>query len=221
MLIWRGEDIEIAFNARYISDVIKNVDEECCTLCMNTNVSPCVISPGGRQLSLSGAAGSCVQLTGSIKYIHHMVFVPEAMRPPGIFALSGDEAILRIATGHDAYNNPRNPLTSPGSAIQFFHQDRRGGWLNGRVLARAIGSTEAFDTQKQIFENAPMSRYTTLRLGGPGDVLVQIASVEQLSSAYAAARMPVREVRVLGNGSNLLIRDGGVRGFGSPAGRAL
>ncbi|MEG1889774.1 MAG: DNA polymerase III subunit beta [Clostridia bacterium] len=40
-----GEPIEIAFNARYISDVIKNVDEECCTLCMNTNVSPCVISP--------------------------------------------------------------------------------------------------------------------------------------------------------------------------------
>ena len=40
-----GNDIEIAFNARYISDVIKNVDEECCTLCMNTNVSPCIISP--------------------------------------------------------------------------------------------------------------------------------------------------------------------------------
>ena len=40
-----GEDIEIAFNARYISDVIKNVDEDCCTLCMNTNVSPCVIAP--------------------------------------------------------------------------------------------------------------------------------------------------------------------------------
>lgn len=40
-----GEDIEIAFNARYISDVIKNVDEDCCTLCMNTNVSPCVICP--------------------------------------------------------------------------------------------------------------------------------------------------------------------------------
>lgn len=40
-----GEDIEIAFNARYISDVVKNVDEESCTLCMNTNVSPCVISP--------------------------------------------------------------------------------------------------------------------------------------------------------------------------------
>ena len=67
--------------------------------------------------------------------------------------------------------------------------------------------------KKQIFENAPMSRYTTLRLGGPADVLVQIASVEQLSSAYAAARDAGTEVRVLGNGSNLLIRDGGVRGL--------
>ncbi len=40
-----GEEIEIAFNARYISDVIKNVDDECCMLSMNTNVSPCVIGP--------------------------------------------------------------------------------------------------------------------------------------------------------------------------------
>ena len=44
-------------------------------------------------------------------------------------------------------------------------------------------------------------------------LLVQIASVEQLSSAYAAARDAGAEVRVLGNGSNLLIRDGGVRGL--------
>ena len=40
-----GEEIEIAFNARYISDVVKNIDDECCMLSMNTNVSPCVISP--------------------------------------------------------------------------------------------------------------------------------------------------------------------------------
>ena len=67
--------------------------------------------------------------------------------------------------------------------------------------------------KKQIFENAPMSRYTTLKLGGPADVLVQIASVEQLSCAYAAAREAGVEVSVLGNGSNLLVRDGGVRGL--------
>ncbi len=44
-IILEGDDIEIAFNARYISDVIKNLDDENCALCMNTNVSPCVISP--------------------------------------------------------------------------------------------------------------------------------------------------------------------------------
>ena len=40
-----GEEIDIAFNARYISDVVKNIDDECCMLSMNTNVSPCVVSP--------------------------------------------------------------------------------------------------------------------------------------------------------------------------------
>lgn len=67
--------------------------------------------------------------------------------------------------------------------------------------------------KKQIVENAPMSRYTTLRLGGPADVLVQIATAEQLSAAYLAAREAGVEVSVLGNGSNLLVRDGGVRGL--------
>lgn len=40
-----GEPVEIAFNARYINDVVKNIDDECCMLSMNTNVSPCVIGP--------------------------------------------------------------------------------------------------------------------------------------------------------------------------------
>ena len=43
--IGANEEIEIAFNARYISDVVKNIDDECCMLSMNTNVSPCVVSP--------------------------------------------------------------------------------------------------------------------------------------------------------------------------------
>ena len=60
--------------------------------------------------------------------------------------------------------------------------------------------------KKQIVENAPMSRYTTLKLGGPADVLAQIANVEQLSAAYAAAREAGVAVCVLDNGSNLLVR---------------
>ena len=40
-----GDPIEIAFNAKYITDVIRNVTDN--ELCMkfNTNVSPCVFTP--------------------------------------------------------------------------------------------------------------------------------------------------------------------------------
>ncbi len=40
-----GEPVDIAFNARYITDVIRNVSDE--NLCMkfNSSVSPCVVVP--------------------------------------------------------------------------------------------------------------------------------------------------------------------------------
>lgn len=40
-----GDELEIAFNARYISDIIKNIDEDELYMKFNSNVSPCVISP--------------------------------------------------------------------------------------------------------------------------------------------------------------------------------
>lgn len=67
--------------------------------------------------------------------------------------------------------------------------------------------------KKQIVEYAPMSRYTTLRLGGPAEVLCEITGVEELRAALAAAAALQVPVTLLGNGSNLLVRDGGVRGL--------
>lgn len=40
-----GKDLEIAFNAKYMADVLKSVEDESVYLCFNTNVSPCVIRP--------------------------------------------------------------------------------------------------------------------------------------------------------------------------------
>ena len=40
-----GKDIDIAFNARYISDVIRNTGSSEICMRFNSNVSPCVISP--------------------------------------------------------------------------------------------------------------------------------------------------------------------------------
>ena len=68
-------------------------------------------------------------------------------------------------------------------------------------------------TPQQLERSVPMSRYTTLRLGGPADLLASPASVEQLSRALKAAREEELPVTIIGNGSNLLVRDGGIRGL--------
>lgn len=66
---------------------------------------------------------------------------------------------------------------------------------------------------RRITLAAPMSRYTTLRLGGPADVLCEPSTAEEVAWALACAREAGVPVTVIGNGSNLLVRDGGVRGL--------
>ena len=66
---------------------------------------------------------------------------------------------------------------------------------------------------ERILPGAPMSRYTTFRVGGQADVLVDVASAEEISVALRAARRVGMPVTVVGNGSNLLVRDGGIRGL--------
>lgn len=61
--------------------------------------------------------------------------------------------------------------------------------------------------------NAPLRDYTTFRIGGPADVLAQPVSSEEVRLLLAAAKAAEAPVYVLGNGSNTLVRDGGLRGL--------
>lgn len=65
----------------------------------------------------------------------------------------------------------------------------------------------------RILPRAPLSKYTTFRVGGPADVLVSIASAKEVPVVLTAARRAGVPVTVIGNGSNLLVRDGGIRGL--------
>ncbi len=58
----------------------------------------------------------------------------------------------------------------------------------------------------------PMSRRTTLKIGGPADALVTPTSVDMLRQVVAACTGSGIPVVAIGGGSNLLVRDGGVRG---------
>jgi UDP-N-acetylmuramate dehydrogenase len=63
----------------------------------------------------------------------------------------------------------------------------------------------------RLVADAPLGPQTWFRTGGPAEVLFRPADVEDLASFLAALPDDIA-VTVLGVGSNLLVRDGGVRG---------
>ncbi len=80
-------------------------------------------------------------------------------------------------------------------------------------MEQLIQALSAFARSDQILKNEPMSRHTTFRVGGPADVLFLPESGEQVARALAAAKALDAPAYVVGNGSNLIVRDGGVRGL--------
>lgn len=69
-------------------------------------------------------------------------------------------------------------------------------------------------------ENAPLGPVTWFRVGGPAEVMFRPADTDDLA-AFLAARPGDVPVTVLGVGSNLLVRDGGVPGVVVRLGRSF
>ncbi|MGN0348949.1 MAG: UDP-N-acetylmuramate dehydrogenase [Roseburia sp.] len=65
---------------------------------------------------------------------------------------------------------------------------------------------------EQICEMEPMSKHTTFRVGGPADVLV-LSQEDQLSRILRLCREWQEPYLMIGNGSNLLVGDKGIRGL--------
>jgi UDP-N-acetylenolpyruvoylglucosamine reductase len=66
--------------------------------------------------------------------------------------------------------------------------------------------------QAIVRQNESLAKKTTLRVGGCADVYVEPSSEEDLARLIQICRGEEVDFRLLGRGSNLLIRDGGVRG---------
>lgn len=73
------------------------------------------------------------------------------------------------------------------------------------------------DTLHRLFPSAkfdePLRRYTAWKIGGPADALLEPKSVDELTGAVQIAREAGVPVTVLGGGTNVLVRDGGIRGL--------
>lgn len=67
--------------------------------------------------------------------------------------------------------------------------------------------------QGLVFFSAPLREHTSLRIGGPAEALVVPPNRTSLSALVQYARAEGIPYFVLGKGSNLLVKDGGIRGM--------
>lgn len=67
--------------------------------------------------------------------------------------------------------------------------------------------------EMDVERDAPMSAHTTFGVGGPADLFCRPANAGQVQQAISAAQALGVPWCVIGNGSNLLVRDGGLRGL--------
>ena len=72
----------------------------------------------------------------------------------------------------------------------------------------------------QVLKDEPMSRHTTFRIGGPADYFV-CPDREQIAEVVAVAKKCGMAITVIGNGSNLLVGDKGIRGLVVEIGSAM
>ncbi|MEP6681271.1 MAG: UDP-N-acetylmuramate dehydrogenase [Chloroflexota bacterium] len=79
----------------------------------------------------------------------------------------------------------------------------------------ALGRLDALAAERGIAleHDPPIGPYTTLRVGGPADRLVTARTRDELLAGLALAREAEAPFFVLGNGSDLVVADSGIRGL--------
>jgi UDP-N-acetylmuramate dehydrogenase len=63
-----------------------------------------------------------------------------------------------------------------------------------------------------IKQNESLSRHTTWKVGGPADFYIEPVDHEELRNAMKIVHQQKLPWRIIGRGSNLLVKDGGIRG---------
>ena len=76
-------------------------------------------------------------------------------------------------------------------------------------------------SEEQIIVDADMSAHTSFKAGGKAALLVEPASKEELMQVLATLNEGEQEYMVLGNGSNVLVRDEGYKGVIVKIGKAF
>ncbi len=78
---------------------------------------------------------------------------------------------------------------------------------------------KTFDCLKQIvnsskiLKNEPMKKHTSFKIGGNADILVSASTIEEVRNVVNFATKNDIPIYIMGNGSNILVKDEGIRGI--------
>lgn len=81
------------------------------------------------------------------------------------------------------------------------------------ISATVIEALKEIVPAERILFQEPMKLHTTFRIGGPADCLIYLENEDQLCRIQKYLRLVDVPYTVIGNGSNLLVDDGGYRGI--------
>lgn len=81
--------------------------------------------------------------------------------------------------------------------------------MNFDFIYRSI--SEAMPRLK-ILRNEPMKNHSSFKVGGPAEIFIEIESEEQLAEVYTLLRGMELSPIIIGKGSNILVRDEGIKG---------
>jgi len=76
----------------------------------------------------------------------------------------------------------------------------------------AAGLEQAFGADR-VKRDAPLAPFTTFKVGGPADFLIETQTADEIICAVKLAHEAGVKVTMLGGGSNVLIADRGIRGL--------
>lgn len=76
-----------------------------------------------------------------------------------------------------------------------------------------ISSLEKIVSKDKIKQNELMKEHTSLKIGGPAEFFVKVSSVEELKQVLHFCKTNEIPLTVVGNGSNLLVLDKGIKGI--------
>lgn len=64
-----------------------------------------------------------------------------------------------------------------------------------------------------ILKNEAMSKHTSFKIGGSADILVKAKAIQDIKTILQYCKIENIPLYVMGNGSNVLVKDKGIRGI--------